>query len=204
MSPNDHSPSTKNEYRPVRADARRNRELILEAAQELFASDGLSAPLDAIAVRAGVGAGTVHRHFPTKDALVAAVATSRLQQIVSLAHKLATAEDPGAALRRQLTEMLAEGDHSAPLKSALADTDFDLRAAAPETAAELRTAVNTLLQRAQNVGAIRTDIDVDDLMAVLAGTFHAIQHTGARLESDRAQRLLALLFDSLNPAQQSN
>lgn len=202
MSPLDQPPSTENPRRPLRADARRNRERILEAAQTLFATDGLSAPLDEIAARAGVGPGTVHRHFPSKDALIAAVAVSRLEQIVTLAQTLATAEDAGAALRRQLAEMLAEGDHSTPLRSALAGTEFDIRTAAPKAAAELRTAVNTLLQRAQHAGAIRPDIDIDDLMALLAGTFHAIQHTGARFESERAQRLIALFLDSLHPAQQ--
>jgi AcrR family transcriptional regulator len=201
VSPIDQPLSTENPQRPLRADARRNRELILEAAQALFATDGLSVPLDDIARRAGVGPGTVHRHFPTKDALIAAVAMSRLQRVIALAHKLATAEDAGAALRRQLSAMLTEGDHSTPLKSALAGIEFDIRTTAPDAAAELRTAVNTLLQRAQSAGAIRADIDIDDLMATLAGTFHAIQHTGTRTESDRAQRLITLLFDSLNPTQ---
>ena len=136
--------------RPLRADARRNRERILEAAQELFAGpEGLSVPLDEIAEHAGVGAGTVHRHFPTKEALIAAVAVSRIQQVVTLATSLATADDPGAALRQQLSVMLAEGDQSAPLKSALAGTDFNIRTAAPDAAGELRDAVNVLLRRAQ-------------------------------------------------------
>ena len=68
--------------RPLRADARRNRELVLEAARELFGTEGLSVPIDEIAARAGVGAGTVHRHFPTKEGLVAAVVVSRMDQLV--------------------------------------------------------------------------------------------------------------------------
>lgn len=196
------SPFPDRRGRPLRADARRNRERILEAAQELFAGPGgLSVPLDEIAEHADVGPGTVHRHFPTKDALIAAVAVLRLRQIVTLAASLATADDPGAALRQQLSAMLAEGDLSTPLKSALAGTDFDIRTAAPDAAAELRDAVNTLLRRAQKAGAIRTDIDIDDLMGALAGTFHAIQHTGERSDSERARRLTTMFFDSLEPHQ---
>ena len=188
--------------RPLRADARRNRERILDAAQLLFAGpEGLAVPLDEIAEQAGVGPGTVHRHFPTKDALIAAVAVARLRQIVALAVRLATAPDAGAALRRQLAEMLAEGDQSAPLKSALGGTGFDIRTADPGAAAELRAAVSTLLHRAQGAGAVRSDIDIDDLMAGLAGTFHAIQYTGQRCDSERAERLIAMFFDSLKLGQ---
>lgn len=100
-------------------------------------------PLDEIAEKAGVGPGTVHRHFPTKDALIAAVAVARLQQVVALAVRLATAPDAGGALRRQLSEVLAEGDQSTPLKSALADAGFDIRSGDPDAAAELRSAVST-------------------------------------------------------------
>lgn len=191
--------------RPLRADARRNRERVLEAAQELFAGpEGLSVPLDEIAEHAGVGAGTVHRHFPTKDALIAAVAVSRIERVVALATSLATAEDPGAALRQQLSAMLAEGDQSTPLKSALAGTDFDIRTAAPDAAAELRGAVNVLLRRAQKAGTIRPGIDIDDLMAALAGTFHAIQYTGEPASSKRAKRLTTMFFDSLQPHRPTN
>jgi AcrR family transcriptional regulator len=198
MPESDRPPIAEHPARRQRADARRNRERILEAAQTLFATDGLAVPLDQIAHRAGVGPGTVHRHFPTKEALIAAVAISRVQHLVTAAQQLATAPDAGAALRHQLSEMLAEGAHSTPLKSALAGTEFDIRTAAPEPAAELRKAVGTLLRRAQSAGSIRTDIDIDDLMAVLAGTFHAIQHAGAPFESERAKRLITLLFDGLS------
>jgi AcrR family transcriptional regulator len=192
-------PTATDRGRPLRADARRNRQRILDAAQTLFACpEGLAVPLDQIAEHAGVGAGTVHRHFPTKDALIAAVAVARLEQVVALAVSLSTAKDAQAALHRQLVAMLAEGDQSAPLKSALTGTDFDIRSAAPEAATELRSAVNVLLRRAQDAGAVRADIDIDDLMAALAGTFHAIQHTGEQSGSERAKRLTTMFFDSLS------
>src|ERR1700744_2247985 len=79
-----------------RAAPRRTRDRVLTAARELFASDGLSVSLDEIARRAGVGPGTVHRHFPAKENLIAAVAIARLEEIVARARKLATAGEPGA------------------------------------------------------------------------------------------------------------
>jgi AcrR family transcriptional regulator len=184
--------------RPQRADARRNRQRILDAAQTLFAGpEGLAVPLDEIAAQAGVGPGTVHRHFPTKDALIAAVTISRLDEVVALAVSRATAEDPGDALREQLAAMLAEGEASTPLKSALAGTEFDLRIAAPDAAAALRSALQVLLRRAQTVGAVRADIDVDDLLSALAGTFHALQYAGEPFGSSRGRRITTMFFDSL-------
>jgi AcrR family transcriptional regulator len=187
------------EPRRLRADARRNRDRVLAAARELFASDGLSVSLDEIARRAGVGPGTVHRHFPAKENLIAAVAIARLEQIVEQARNLATADDPGAALRSQLSGVLAYADDSAPLKSALTGTDLDIRTAAPEARAALRDAVGVLLVRAQQAGAARDDLNIDDLMALIAGWVHAIQYAGVNATSRQAQRLSAVLFDGLRP-----
>src|SRR5215469_1716418 len=82
--------------REQRADARRNRERVLRTAQQAFAAEGLSVSLDEIARRAGVGPGTVHRHFPAKEALYLAVATDMLQQLVAEAEVLAATGDPAA------------------------------------------------------------------------------------------------------------
>jgi AcrR family transcriptional regulator len=183
----------------LRADARRNRDRVLAAARELFASDGLSVSLDEIARNAGVGPGTVHRHFPTKEALIAAVAIGRLEQVVAQARSLANADDPGEALHSQLSRMLAYGDDSAPLKGALAGTGLDIRTAAPEIAADLRDAVGLLLTRAQDAGAIRADLTIDDLLALLAGAYHAMQYAGVKTKSRQAQRLTAVLLDGLAP-----
>jgi AcrR family transcriptional regulator len=185
------------EPRRLRADARRNRDRVLAAARELFASDGLSVSLDEIARRAGVGPWTVHRHFPAKENLIAAVAIARLEHIVEQARNLATADDPGAALRSQLSRILAYADANAPLTSALTGTELDIRTAAPEVRTALRDAVGVLLVRAQHAGAIRDDLNIDDLMALIAGWVHATQYAGVNAKSRRAQRLTAVLFDGL-------
>ena len=93
--------------------------------------------------------------------------------------------------------MLAYADDSAPLKSALTGTDLDIRTAAPEVRAALRDAVGVLLARAQDAGAIRDDLNVDDLMALIAGWVHAFQYAGVNAKSRQAQRLTAVFFDGL-------
>lgn len=179
----------------MRADAHRNRGRIIEAATELIERDGLGVPLDEIARHAGVGPGTVHRHFASKETLFAAIVVDRVSQVAAGTRALATADDPGDALVRALSAMLAEGERSSALKAALAGTDFDLRTAAPYAAADVRTAVGVLLSRAQQARAIRGDIDTDDVMALLAGAFAAVQHSGG--DPLRAATLANVLFDGL-------
>jgi AcrR family transcriptional regulator len=179
----------------MRADARRNRGRIIDAATDLMERDGLGVPLDEIARHAGVGPGTVHRHFPSKESLFAAIVVDRVGQTAAEARALAAADDPGDALVRTLSAMLAEGERSSALKAALAGTDFDLRTAAPNVAADLHDAVQVLLHRAQKTGTIRGDVDINDIMALLAGAFAAAQHAGA--DPHRAARLAAILFDGL-------
>lgn len=178
----------------MRADAVRNRQRILTAAQRLIERDGPSVPLDDIARAAGLGAGTLHRHFPTKEGLLAEVVVDRVTGLADQISKLADAENPGDALMTAMSLMLDEGDRSAVLKASLLGTDFDLRRAAPDAVEQLRRAVGDLLDRAQCANEIRSDIDTTDLMSLLAGVFVAEQHAGHR--PDR-QRLARILFDGL-------
>ena len=92
-------PTAHGSDRELRADARRNRERVLRTAQQLFATEGLGVSLDEIARRAGVGPGTVHRHFPAKEALYLAVATDMLEQLVAQAEELAATGDPASSHR---------------------------------------------------------------------------------------------------------
>src|SRR3954470_16851858 len=95
--------------RPLRADAVRNRERVLEVAYETFAEEGLSVPIDEIARRAGVGAGTVYRHFPTKEPLFEAIASDRIQYLIDSAARFAEAQDPGEAFLGYLALLIDEG-----------------------------------------------------------------------------------------------
>jgi len=98
--------------RPLRADAARNREKVLRAARDAFAESGYGVPLDEIATRAGVGPGTVYRHFPTKEALFEAVVTVRVQDLVADARARADASDPGGAFFGFLARITAEFDQA--------------------------------------------------------------------------------------------
>jgi AcrR family transcriptional regulator len=185
--------------RQLRADARRNREQVLRTAQRLFADDGLGVSLDEIARRAGVGPGTVHRHFPTKEALYLAVAIDELERLVAEAKALAATGDP-AALFTQLSRMIAMGAENAAVKSALVAAEFDLRTAAPEVAADLTRQVAGLLDRAHAAGAVRDDVTVEEVMALVAGAFAAIRHANAETSRERSAHLAQLVLDGLRPA----
>ena len=143
----------------MRIDARRNREQIVAAAQELIEQKGPAVPLDDIARAAGVGAGTLHRHFPTKQALLAEVVVDRVAGLADQLGGLGDVHAPGDALTAAVALMLDEGDRSAALKAALQSTDFDLRRLAPEAVGRLHAAVAQLLTRAQQAKAIRDDLD---------------------------------------------
>jgi AcrR family transcriptional regulator len=179
----------------LRADARRNRDQVLRVAQRAFATDGLGVALDEIARRAGVGPGTVHRHFPTKEALYLAVAIEMLRELVAEARVLAAGDDPGA-LFTLLARMMATGAENVAVKSALTAAEFDLRVAAPDVAADLTGHVAALLDRAHAAGVARADATVGEVMALVAGAFAAVQHAGAG--ADR-EHLAAIILDGLRP-----
>jgi AcrR family transcriptional regulator len=185
--------------RQLRADARRNREVVLRTAQHLFANEGLGVSLDEIARRAGVGPGTVHRHFPSKEALYLAVAIDELERLVAEAKALAATDDP-AALFTQLSRMIAVGTENAAVKSALVAAEFDLRTAAPDVAADLTREVAGLLDRAHAAGAVRDDVTVEEVMALVAGAFAAIRHANAETSRERSAHLAQLVLDGLRPA----
>ncbi|MCU1646829.1 MAG: hypothetical protein JWN03_7104 [Nocardia sp.] len=180
--------------RPLRADARRNRERVLAAAQEAFAAEGISVPLDEIARRAGVGAGTVYRHFPTKEALFEAAMVDRVERMTSRARAALNADDAGAAFFDFLQRMIAGGG----VKRDLVDALGPQRANAYEgPARELQTVIGELLFRAQEAGAVRTDIGLNDLMTILKGFFVAVHIDKA--DSGLQERAFAVITDGLRP-----
>jgi AcrR family transcriptional regulator len=185
--------------REPRADARRNRERVLRTAQQLFAAEGLGVSLDEIARRAGVGPGTVHRHFPAKEALYLAVAVDQIEQLAAEAEVLAATGDPATALFTQLSRMMAFGAENVAVKSALMAAEFDLRAAAPDIAADLTRHVADLLDRAQAAHAVRGDVTIEEVMALVAGAFAAIRHAGVEAGRQRAAHIAQLILDGLRP-----
>ena len=183
---------------PLRADARRNRARVLEAAEVVFAAEGLSAPVEEIAGRAGVGVGTVYRHFPTKVALFEAILVSRFERLTEAADSLGSARDAEAAFFGLFARMVEEAGSKKAFADALARAGVDVRAATSPAARELRTAFGALLARAQRAGAVREDVDVDRVMAVLAGACLAAER--ARWDRDLRDGALTIIFDGLRPA----
>ncbi|WP_433428523.1 TetR/AcrR family transcriptional regulator [Nonomuraea sp. CA-141351] len=178
---------------PARADARRNRSRVLEAAQRAFAELGLEVPLDEIARRAGVGAGTVYRHFPSKEALFEAVVLERLQQLTEEVNALTASPDPAEAF----FEAVRLTVERAALNKALCDAlsaGVDLRLAAPARE-EYAVALGTLLDRAQRAGAVRSDVDAADVRTLLSG---CLTMEGGR--NGAPGRATAIVLDGLRPA----
>ena len=142
--------------RPLRADAARNRARVLEVAYDTFAAEGLSVPIDEIARRAGVGAGTVYRHFPTKEALFQAVIQDRMQRLVDDGYALLESDGPGEALFTFLRSMVLQwGATDRGLADALAGFGIDIASAAPDAEEAFLAVLGELLRAAQQAGTAR-------------------------------------------------
>jgi AcrR family transcriptional regulator len=162
-------PQRRDAPRKLRSDAARNRARVLEVAYEAFAADGLGVPIDEIARRAGVGAGTVYRHFPTKEALFQAIVADRIDQLADHARALSDEREPGEALFAYLATLAAQGATDQGLVEALAGVGFDLAEAAPDAEERFMEVLGGLLDRAQQAGAVRADIGLADLKTLLVG-----------------------------------
>ncbi|MER7988009.1 TetR/AcrR family transcriptional regulator [Streptomyces noursei] len=180
--------------RPLRADARRNREKILTAAVRAFATEGLDAHLERIAKEAGVGSATLYRNFPTREALIEAVYRNEVAQLCDAAPTLLAAKPPHEALRAWtllfLDYVTAKYGMIDALR-ALAATGSNPYGHSREM---IQAALTTLMDACAAAGTIRTDISPTDLGAALEG----IALTSARPDQrPQAERLLALTLDGL-------
>ncbi|MET9292157.1 TetR/AcrR family transcriptional regulator [Streptomyces sp. NPDC003077] len=154
---------------PSRADARRNRALVLQAAQVAFEEEGLGVPIGEIARRAGVGAGTVHRHFPSKEALFRAAVADRVRLFVDTARELADVDDPGGVFFRYLSSVVRLTARNRALCEALEASGTGGFAPSPAMEREFGEALGVLLRRAQEAGAVRKDVLVTDVRTLLIG-----------------------------------
>src|ERR1700722_5282922 len=162
----------------MRADAERNKKLIVQAAREVFATAGLAARIDEISPRAGGGAGTLYRHFPTKEALFEAVVIGRVEDLVEEAHRLIASNDPKTAFFMLLSKLVQHGDGHKDLMDALGRQSFDIQKAVPGLLAEMGTGVGQLLEQAQQVGAVRRDHQLSHVQALLTAAYEAFDRPG--------------------------
>jgi AcrR family transcriptional regulator len=181
--------------KPLRADARRNRERVLEAARVAFAAEGLTVSLDRIAHRAGVGAGTVHRHFPTKEALFEAIVVGNIEGLTEEARVLSGADDAGAAFFAFFSRMVEHGAANRAFTGALVQAGADLQSVAGRASGELLDALAVLLARAQRTGAVRDDVTAPQVKALLIGVLAGSEWLGGT-EQDRLH-LIAVICDGL-------
>ena len=181
--------------RPMRADAARNRERLLAVAYETFAAEGLAVPIDEIARRAGVGPGTVYRHFPTKEALFEAVIDERVRNVVEYGRTL-LATDPGTAVFEFLREMVRSSAVDHGLADALSGYGIDIDVAAPGAEAAFVGTMSELLSAAQRAGTVRADIGVAELKALLM-VCKSTQDHGDGV----ADRVVGVIVDGLRTTQ---
>jgi AcrR family transcriptional regulator len=178
----------------LRADAARNRARVLQVAREQLAAGDHSLQLNTIARIAGMGVGTVYRHFPNRHALVEALSVERFRELVEEAQAAAGAEDALAGLhgllRFTLDRALDDPDFAAVLESAGA-----AEAQTSALKAELDQAVADLLDRARLAGAIRSGIEADDVRRLLCGVEHAVRSG----DGERRELYLGILLEGLRP-----
>lgn len=181
--------------RPLRVDAARNRESLLAAAEDEFAEHGLAASMADIARRAGVAKGTVFRHFATKEELIAAIVTGHIAALVAVAEPLTHAPDPGAALLEFLTVAAdRRRQHDLTFLQVVSDGDPGVVA----TTRELHACIETLVARARDSGAVRSDITGADVFLLMCAPVHVAENLSDP-DPDLWRRYLTIIFDGLRP-----
>lgn len=180
--------------RRLRADARRNREKVLAAAEEVLAEQGLDAPIADIAHRAGVGVGTCYRHFPTKRALFEAIVEAHFEPMIEIAKSLHESSDPGEAFFDYVEAMVRASTHKA-VAQAIAQADPEVQRRRQEWSSELTKLTTELLRRSQDAGTIRADVTYEDVRVLLGGICMAYDRM--RLDPAQRDRSIALLRAAL-------
>lgn len=176
-----------------RADARRNRERILEAAERVVAEKGPAASTGEIARVAGVGIGTVFRHFPAKEDLLRAILEARLQGLLAEAERLVESGDPATAFYTFFADMVERAAEKKSIVDLLAASSAGVAADKPLEA--LERLVGRLLERAQEAGAVRSGVELPEVMALLEGTCRGAVEAG--WDAGLRQRTLDIIFAGL-------
>ncbi|MEU6095670.1 helix-turn-helix domain-containing protein [Streptomyces sp. NPDC047079] len=186
------------QVRPMRADARRNYERLLKAAAVAFAEHGENASLDDIAKRAGVGSGTLYRHFPTRQALLEAAYVDRIEAIAARADELAGEMPPGEALAEWLNELCVGTIQVRGLKALVGSAVADGGSAALTVCGtSIKGAATRLVRAAQREGSLRADIEPIEILRLAHGVATASELADG--EGRHIRRYLSLLTEGLRP-----
>jgi AcrR family transcriptional regulator len=180
--------------RPLRVDARRNHDRLLAEAADAFAARGVDVPLEEIARRAGVGIGTLYRHFPTRDALVEAVYRREVALLCDAADELLADYPPGESLElwlQRFVEYVAAKRGMATALKSVVGADSELFA---ESHQRISDAIDRLVSAGVGAGVIRDDVEPFDLLRAVSGICLATDREGWR---DHAKRLVSLLMDGM-------
>ena len=178
----------------LRADARRNRDRLLEAAAELFAQTGSDVSLEAVAKRAGVGIGTLYRHFPTRDELVLATYQTEVQHLADAADELLAEREPADALEAwmlRFVDYVATKRGMVGVLGQAVASGSDVPAKGRE---QIERAVGRIVEAGQAAGTIRTDMDAEDVMRAMSPLWAMSESPGW---TEQAHRLVRLLMDGL-------
>lgn len=192
-----HSHFSDDSEKTQRADAKQNRKLILQAARKIFSEKGLSVPISEIARMAGIGIGTIYRHFPTKEALFDAVSISYKQKLTEEAKSLISHTDPGKAFFDFFSNTMEDGFTNRAARDAFRIGTFRARTEISGALLDLQSACADLLIRAQQEKAVREDIDIMDLFALMSGLLMIVDELEDVSDTSRFHHLLAIVFDGL-------
>lgn len=179
--------------RRVRADAQRNVDALIQSAMEVFATSGVEAPVREIAEKAGVGIGTLYRHFPERSDLVVAVFRHEVDACAAAASTLAVEYEPGEALDKWMQRYVDFITTKRGLAAALHSGDPAFDALPSYFDKHLRPALSTLLESAAVVGEVRPDVNPDDLLKAVASLCMSAYND----QAGHARRMVALLVDGL-------
>jgi AcrR family transcriptional regulator len=189
-------PIAEEKARKPRADSLRNREQLLEAAKAAFAAAGADAPLEDIARRAGLGIGTLYRHFPDREALLAAVYRREVEQLSNSAETLLAERPPGEALRAWLHLLVHYMATKRVIAPALQASSGEGRAAYASSGPAITGAMNRLSQAAIDSGDIRSDLTPEDLFRMLMGLSYGYDRPDWEAS---ALRLIDIMMTGLKP-----
>lgn len=187
-------PSSGGADRPVRADARRNLNALLEAALAVFATSGVDAPVREIAQKAGVGVGTLYRHFPQRSDLIVAVFRNEVDACAEAASQLSAQYEPGEALERWLQRFVGFVAAKRGLSAALHSGDPAFEALPAYFQERLRPALQGLLNAAAAAGKVRADVDASELLLAIGGLATPDGKGGI---TEQSRRMIGLLVDGL-------